>query len=338
MTELSGSVISVTWAVPLVVAVMRPARPSGAITASSTRMPALVPLSIVTVEYQTVGERPITRAVTASCPGGISPPPVSSASFGQLLALAGVGLRLGELVARLGQLVAQPLVLAPRLEGLVEPVDEVARRLQRPVRGLLEGAEHRRDPALDAVHRPAVALAEVEAEQGQRGDDEQQQHRPCGGAPVFDTCPSPQRSRFGAEWIAPTSDSRPTLAPLPRRVTNVANPLKLTERAHPARNQLRSQLQQQLDGQPDHVRDVAPHLRHQRRAQALDRVGAGPAAPLPGWRGRRRSGGRRARRSARRSRRPAPRASAGAASLQLGAQQRQRRPGPRARGPRAARR
>jgi hypothetical protein len=59
-------VIRVTWAVPLVVAVTRPARPSGATTGSSTRTPALEPLSMVTVEYQTTGERPITRAVTGS--------------------------------------------------------------------------------------------------------------------------------------------------------------------------------------------------------------------------------------------------------------------------------
>ena len=141
-------------------------------------MPALLPLSIVTVEYQTVGERPMTRAVTGSKPGGISPPPVSSASFASSSRCCGVGLGLGELVAGVGELVLEPLVLAPRLEGLVEPVDEVARRLQRPVRGLLEWSEYGRDPALDAVHGPAVPLLEIEAEQGQRRDDEQQQDRP----------------------------------------------------------------------------------------------------------------------------------------------------------------
>ena len=36
------------------------------ITASLTSTPELEPWSIVTVEYQTVGERPITRAVTGS--------------------------------------------------------------------------------------------------------------------------------------------------------------------------------------------------------------------------------------------------------------------------------
>ena len=56
--------ISVTSAVPGVTSVTRPTSPSPLTTGSLIRTPALEPLSIVTVEYQTVGERPITRAVT----------------------------------------------------------------------------------------------------------------------------------------------------------------------------------------------------------------------------------------------------------------------------------
>ena len=133
----------------------------------------------MTVEYQTLGERPITRAVTGSLPVG------DQAAAGELARASpaprdcwAVGLGLGELVAQLRDLVLELLVLAARLEGLVEPVDEVARRLQRPVGALLERAEDGGDDPLDAVHRAARPLVEVEAEQGQRGDDEQQQHRP----------------------------------------------------------------------------------------------------------------------------------------------------------------
>ena len=43
-------------------------------TGSLRSIPALEPLSIVTVEYQTVGERPITRAVTGSKPPSAAEP------------------------------------------------------------------------------------------------------------------------------------------------------------------------------------------------------------------------------------------------------------------------
>ena len=56
--------ISVTSAVPWVTSVTRPTSPSPVTTGSFIFTPSPEPLSIVTVEYQTVGERPITRAVT----------------------------------------------------------------------------------------------------------------------------------------------------------------------------------------------------------------------------------------------------------------------------------
>jgi hypothetical protein len=63
-TPLVLSVISVTWLAPRVTAVTLPTSPSPETTGWSTRTPAELPLSTVIVAYHTVGERPITRAVT----------------------------------------------------------------------------------------------------------------------------------------------------------------------------------------------------------------------------------------------------------------------------------
>ncbi len=71
--------LGVVWAI-------LPARPCAATTGSSIRKPSLDPWSIVTVEYQTVGERPITLAVTGSVPSGTIPPLVSSLSAESSLA------------------------------------------------------------------------------------------------------------------------------------------------------------------------------------------------------------------------------------------------------------
>ena len=105
VTELFGSVIRVTWEVPRVVGVTLPASPSAATTGSSTRTPALVPWSIVTVEYQTVGERPITRPVTVSSPGGHDAAAGDRDQLRQLLALLERRLGLGEPVAKISDLV-----------------------------------------------------------------------------------------------------------------------------------------------------------------------------------------------------------------------------------------
>ena len=56
--------------VPPVTFVTRPARPPAAITGWFTRTPSPEPLSIFTLEYQTVGERAITRADTGLVPCG----------------------------------------------------------------------------------------------------------------------------------------------------------------------------------------------------------------------------------------------------------------------------
>src|SRR5215204_2802704 len=78
-TPIEASVIRVTSAVPLLTLVTLPARPptspaSGSLAAASTGWssftPSLEPLSILMLEYQTVGERAITRAPTGSVPRG----------------------------------------------------------------------------------------------------------------------------------------------------------------------------------------------------------------------------------------------------------------------------
>ena len=61
-TALSESVISVTLAVKCVTSVTRPTSPSPLTTGSLTSTLSPEPWSIVTVEYQTVGERADRRA------------------------------------------------------------------------------------------------------------------------------------------------------------------------------------------------------------------------------------------------------------------------------------
>src|SRR3954469_5843399 len=91
--------------------------------------------------------------------------------------LLGLGPR--ELVAQRRPLILELRPVASRVEGLAEPVDEVARGLERPVRPGLDRAEDGRDHGLAPVEGPpAIALAVIEAEECQRGGDEQQQHRP----------------------------------------------------------------------------------------------------------------------------------------------------------------
>ena len=58
------------------------------------------------------------------------------------------------------------VVLAAGVEGLVEPVDQVADRLQRPARALLDRAKTGRDAALDRVQRAALGLGEAEPRAG----------------------------------------------------------------------------------------------------------------------------------------------------------------------------
>ena len=67
-TALDSSVISVTTDSPPLTEVTLPARPPAAITGSSICTPSPLPALMTTFEYQTVGEREITRAVMSLSP------------------------------------------------------------------------------------------------------------------------------------------------------------------------------------------------------------------------------------------------------------------------------
>src|SRR6266576_4706375 len=64
-TLLDWSVISVTSDWPPTTDVTLPASPPAATTGSSMCTPSELPALMITLEYQTVGEREITRAVTS---------------------------------------------------------------------------------------------------------------------------------------------------------------------------------------------------------------------------------------------------------------------------------
>ena len=114
VTALSASVISVTCAVFGVVWVILPARPSRRDHRVVDAEPSLEPLSIVTVEYQTVGERPITLAVTGSLPSGTIPPLVSSLSAVSSFASCCWVCCPRQLVAKSRDLVLELRALSPR--------------------------------------------------------------------------------------------------------------------------------------------------------------------------------------------------------------------------------
>jgi hypothetical protein len=75
--------------------------------------------------------------------------------------------------ARFFEFGVQAGVLALRVEGLVEPVDEIAGGLQRPVGDRLDRAEDRGDATLHAVGPLPVG----DAQEGEGSDDQQRQHR-----------------------------------------------------------------------------------------------------------------------------------------------------------------
>ena len=143
-----------------------PTRPPAAITGWSTRTPSLEPLSIFTLEYQTVGERAITRAARAACPReAVAPPEVHQ------LPRAGSASRSAVCGAASSR--AQPLDLAfsslfSPFASKVSPThpNEVARRLQRAAGAALDRRERLLGAALERVEQAAARLAEVGGEQG----------------------------------------------------------------------------------------------------------------------------------------------------------------------------
>ena len=98
------------------------------------------------------GDRAITLAVTGfvgrfgSAGPRSSPTSLRSCSFSCSASCAG-----RRLAARLDQFGLQAVVFAAGIEGLVEPADQVAGGLQRPVGDRLERAEDRADAALQAA-------------------------------------------------------------------------------------------------------------------------------------------------------------------------------------------
>ncbi len=138
---------------------------------------------MVTVEYQTVVERAMTRAGTKSTSSGKMPPAPHVEQGAQLVVL---GLRrqlLGDGRPQGLDLLLQTLVLALGAEKVGDPVPAVAQRLDRPRAALLEGGDDAQRSVLHPVHEPVVRLAEVQGQQGQR-----QQHEHRGDeAPLQDT-------------------------------------------------------------------------------------------------------------------------------------------------------
>ena len=128
------SVISATSAVPPVTLVILPARPPsvgltgrdhGLVEADSV----LDPLSILMLEYQTVGERAITRAVTGSVPRRNLLDAARPAL--QLRGVALRGARARELGAELVDLLLELLVLVLGVDGVAHPAEQVATGLRR---------------------------------------------------------------------------------------------------------------------------------------------------------------------------------------------------------------
>ena len=111
-----------------------PTRPSPLTTGSSTWTPSPLPTSIVTAECQTVGERAITLPVTVFVADSSERRrAVELEQLAQLRVFLERRLAGDRQLAFLGQFGLEAAVFAARVEGLVEPVDQVAGRLQRPV-------------------------------------------------------------------------------------------------------------------------------------------------------------------------------------------------------------
>ena len=174
-TALVWSVIRFTCEELRCTAETSPTRPSPLITGSSTTTPSPLPRSIVTDECQTVGERAMTRPVTGSnADVGDHRVAVEFEQLAQLRVLLQRLLAGHRLDPDLRQFVLEAAVFAARFEGLVEPVDEVAGGLQRPVGDPLQRAEDRADAVLDAARAPAVG----DRQEQERAEDEEREYRP----------------------------------------------------------------------------------------------------------------------------------------------------------------
>ena len=173
VTALAGSVISLTWAVDAggrgdradqAVAVDHRVVDADAVAAADVDRHARVP------DRRRAGDHPPgdrCRSRTGCRPR--SPASLRSCAFSCSAASPPAAWRRSCCDLR-----PQAVVLAARVEGLVDPVDEVAGRLQRPVGDVLQRAEDGADAPLEA----ARALAVGDGQQDEGADDQQGQHRP----------------------------------------------------------------------------------------------------------------------------------------------------------------
>ena len=155
-----------------------PISPSPVMTGWPTRTPRPLPWSMKTVEYQSVGDCPMTRAETGFVPGERA----RAVDRQQALELAVLAHRVGagdRAAAQVGVLALQVGDLALGVDRVAEPADEVARRLQRTARALLDRRDDLEHPALDAVQPATGRLTEVDGEQQQRGRHEQREGYPA---------------------------------------------------------------------------------------------------------------------------------------------------------------
>ena len=175
-----------------VTSVTRPTRPWPLTTASYTRTPSPLPALIVTVEYQALVERSITRAVTSvtSLGNTWSFWNWSSARSWSFSALRGE--LLGKPGAQLLDLLLERLVLRLGAEEVADPVPGVAEGLGHRRGAALERRDHGEHGALHAVRDAAVGLAEV---RGEQGDGQQQQD--CHDDPPPEYAPAIHRSAKG---------------------------------------------------------------------------------------------------------------------------------------------
>ena len=131
-TALEWSEIRVTWEEPPVTAVTLPTSPSPLITGSSTGDP------VAAADVDRHGGVPDRRRARDHLAGhrlvaGGDDGAVESDQLAQLRVLGERRLARDGLLAGVLQFCLEPAVAAARVEGLVEPVDQVAGGLQRPV-------------------------------------------------------------------------------------------------------------------------------------------------------------------------------------------------------------
>ena len=155
-TPLVWSVIIVTRAASGATSDMRPTRPAPLTTGWSSRTPWSEPLSIVIVEYHTVGERPITRARHGLMPSGKRADSLKPTSpRAARVALRCLGRR--ELGAQLLVLLLEVLVLGLGVDHVARPADQVATGFSARLAPSWRGAITSRNPRCTACRPPEVA-------------------------------------------------------------------------------------------------------------------------------------------------------------------------------------